>query len=62
MDEIKPLGNFFKLDVLGRKGIFDKMVALTMFLKREGNNFPWGEKGLSCLGEQLLIKENFLNE
>jgi len=40
MDEIKPLGNFFKLDVLGRKGIFDKMVALTMFLEGEGNNFP----------------------
>jgi hypothetical protein len=40
MDEKKPLGNFFKLDALRRKGIFDKMVAQTMFLKGEGNNFP----------------------
>jgi hypothetical protein len=29
---------------LGRKGIFDKMLTLTMFLKGEGNNFPWGQK------------------
>jgi len=27
MDEKKPLGNFFKLNALGRKGVFDKMVA-----------------------------------
>jgi len=33
MDEKKPLDNFFKQDALGRKGIFDKMLALTMFFK-----------------------------
>jgi hypothetical protein len=40
MDERKPLGNFFKLDALGEKGIFDKMVVLIMFFKGEKNNFP----------------------
>jgi hypothetical protein len=32
MDEEKwPLGNFFKLNVLGRKELFEKMVGLAMF-------------------------------
>jgi hypothetical protein len=52
--EKKPMGNFFKLNALKRKGLSwgerDKGIALTMFFERA--TCPW-RKGLSCLGEQF---------
>jgi hypothetical protein len=63
------LGNFFKLDAFGRKGLFmgrkqngspNHAPLGRRGLNYLGDQFPLGRKGLSCHGEELLSRRKKL--
>jgi hypothetical protein len=70
----KLVCNFFKLDVLRKKGYVDKMVPWPCSPKEKKNNFlekkglnylkeqlPLRKKGLSCFKKQLPSRSKFPN-